>query len=171
MASLLHRAAALVCSGWLTAATKSGLDETELQHRCRSLLRRVPYWARGHLFVGTAALTSGDLRTGYASAQALVTLEPAAPSSWILLARCRIAAHQFESAVELARKALTLDPSNGEAREELAAALIPLERYDEASEALHAIPVSSRTRPVLSMLSYLTYRNSRTAATDGASST
>lgn len=165
MLSLIHDVASVVCTGWLKAARKSGVSEADIVGRCRSLLRRSPYWARGHLCIGTAALAVGDLRTAYASAQALLALKPAAASSWILLARCRTAAHQFEPAINLARKALTLDPTNYEAREELAAALIPLERYDEASEALRKIPVSSRTHSVLSMLSYLDHRANSSSPT------
>lgn len=128
----------------------------------------MPYWARGHLFLGTSALATGDLRTAYAAAQALTVLSPTVPSSWILLARCRIAAHQFDAAVELAQKALSLDATSDEAHEELAAALIPLERYEEASVALRAIPVSARTQSALSMISYLEYRTSLSATPGGA---
>ena len=155
MFSLAQKIANLLCSFWLTAARRSGIPEGEIVPQVRRVVRRFPYWARGQLLVGEAALSGGDLRTAYGAAKASVTLRPSCALSWVLLSRCHLAGHQFEVAVEHARTALNLDPSLHAAREELAAALIPLNRLDEARTYLLEIPQIAHNPNIFGMLAYL----------------
>lgn len=147
-----------LCTIWLRAATRSGSVEAEIVPRTVMLLRRFPYWAPGHDFISSHALASGNIRTAFASAHAVAALCPSSPSSWLLLSKCHLAGHQFEAAARDARKALELDPLCFSAHEELAAALIPLEQFDEAHCHLELIPQAHRTQHVHSMNAFLRFR-------------
>lgn len=122
------------------------------------LLRRFPYWSTGHEFISSHASAAGNLRAAFASAHALAALRPSAATPYILFARCHLAGQQFEAAAKNARTALELDPSNNAAKEELAAALIPLERFAEAYQHLETIPNAQRTPHVHSMTEFLHFQ-------------
>ena len=147
-----------LCTIWLRAAKRGGAVEAEIVPRTVMLLRRFPYWAPGHDFISSHALASGNIRTAFASAHAVETLCPSSPSAWLLLSRCHLAGHQFEAAARDARKALELDPLCFSAHEELAAALIPLEQFDEAHRQLELIPQGHRTQHFHSMSAFLRFR-------------
>ena len=155
MRSLMEKIASLLCSLWLTAAQRSAMVEAEIVPQVRGVVRRFPYWARGQLFVGEFALSVGDLRTAYGAAKASVTLRPSCARSWVLLSRCHLAGHQFEVAAAYAQTALKLDPALHAAREELAAALIPLNRLIEARGCLLQIPQAAHNAHIFAMLAYL----------------
>lgn len=106
------------------------------------LLRKYPFWFRGHVELGNAALAQGDRELGYASAQAALQLRPVeeAYEGAFLLARCYLAGGRYEEAATLLRELLFRYPRVWPVREEFVAALIALERYAEATEALGQIP-------------------------------
>jgi len=158
MRQLIRSLITALCTLWLRAAQRSGSVEAEIVQRAVMLLRRFPYWASGHDFLSSRALAAGNIRTAFASAHAVAALRPASPSSWLLLSQCHLAGHQFEAAAKDANKALALDPLCFRAHEELAAALIPLEQFDEAHRHLELIPKEQRTQHVHSMISFLHFR-------------
>ncbi|MBX7143386.1 MAG: hypothetical protein K1X79_02965 [Oligoflexia bacterium] len=129
----------------------------------RRILRRVPFWGRGHLMLARLALARRDVSTAYASAQAaLVLLRRPEDRAYtqLVLGRCYLQRGQLETALQ----ALNLVPFEGvwetEAREEMAAVLLALQRPQEAAAVLEGIPAGRRSQSAEAALRYATKHKS-----------
>ena len=120
----------------------------------KSELRKVPYWARGHLLVGERSLAQEDIATAYASAQAVLQLKQSklTRSGKLLLSRCYLKRGAFEQAKEILEELHTLYPADYEINEELAACYLPLSNHAKVVELLASIPEAKLSQPAKSAL-------------------
>lgn len=124
----------------LQAELSKPSDSREVEAKLRSFLRRWPLWADGHRELFNRALEVNNLETAYASAHAVRKLLPDSSEGQVMLGVCFIRSRQFERAVQLLSTALEQSPDDLRAKEELIAALLPLNRREEAEALLNSIP-------------------------------
>ncbi|MEY4700224.1 MAG: hypothetical protein RL326_411 [Pseudomonadota bacterium] len=109
-----------------------------------SLLRRFPYWIKGHLEYAEDALGRDSIADAYASANAALYLSEAGRShqatAHFVLGRCFLRRGDWRSAVEYLSRAHTALPIKHQIGEELAAAYVLGGDYQAASDLLEAIP-------------------------------
>jgi hypothetical protein len=118
--------------------------EAHTESFIRSILREIPYWGTGHLWVAKRALTQNHVELAYASAQAVLILGQ--PLSCVgearrLLARCQMKVGDYAGAGALLRDLLRASPQWWEVREDFAALLIHEGDFKAAAAELGSIPV------------------------------
>ena len=129
----------------------------ERQRWLREQLRRFPFWARGHLELGSAALQDDDVATAYASAVAALKLAPGghgAVRASAVLGRAYLRRGEGERAVEMFERCVPHAPGDVGLREDLAAAYLLVGNAVAALEALEAIPLERRSAEALAALAY-----------------
>lgn len=124
--------------GWRSSATPK---TSEL---LRSLLRRYPFWIKGHLLLAEECLNRDAIGCAYASAccvSSLVETNTALMSAAeFLLGRCFLRRGDWQSALSYFQIARLKTPLNYRIHEEESAALILGGNYQEALSLLQAIP-------------------------------
>lgn len=124
----------------------------------QSLLRRFPYWARGHRDAGSLALHLKKYDLAYASACALKELSSFSHDADLIIARCYLQTGSAQKAYDTlsALRASTLPKYMGSVvAEEFAAAQIALGEYSEARKTLMEISNGERTSAAQCALDYL----------------
>lgn len=111
-----------------------------------SLLRRFPYWIKGHLEYAEDALARDSIAHAYASANAVLYLaestSPHRAAADYVLGRCFLRRGDWRSAVEYLSRARLNLPNNHSISEELAAAHILGGDYQAANTVLESIPTN-----------------------------
>lgn len=158
----IHRCiSALLSTGWKLGARSSRADHTEL---LRSLLRRFPYWAEGHLAFAEEALARDEVAEAYASANAALHLRACHARIRALaeftLGRCFLRRGDWRSAVEHLTRSKTALPRNHAVTEELAAARILGGDYTSARALLESIPANQISAAGKAALSFTRAKNS-----------
>ena len=108
----------------------------------RRQLRRSPTWKGGHLYLARSGLQINDVATAYAATQILqkFSLSPHQRRIvFLVLARCYLRRGHFSQAEQVIIEQLSRMPNDIELQEELAAALIGMERYRDAFAVLAKI--------------------------------
>jgi tetratricopeptide (TPR) repeat protein len=127
---------------WAAAAGR--IESHEVVGTLRSLLRRFPYWQRGHALLAKSALRDDNVGQAYAAAlccKALAGDDPTLVSEALLvLAKCHLRRGDWQTALKHLDKALPLKPSDHEIKEEAAAAHMLAGNYTEALKLLSSIP-------------------------------
>jgi hypothetical protein len=112
----------------------------------RSLLRRFPYWIKGHLEYAEDALERDSIADAYASANAVLYLSESdhlhQAAAHFVLGRCFLRRGDWRSAVSYLSRAHTELTQKHEISEELAAAYVLGGDYQAASPLLEAIPAN-----------------------------
>jgi tetratricopeptide (TPR) repeat protein len=130
----------------VSTTSEDAISETQrLQVKLRSFLRRFPLWCEGHKALCRLAITQADIKTAYASAQAVRVLERNSVESAILLGMTLVRGGEFSRARTLLQSALEKAPDNLAAKEELIAALLPLGQKEEAQKLYASIPREKRS--------------------------
>jgi thioredoxin-like negative regulator of GroEL len=128
---------------WTLSKTTQRPNRSEL---LRSLLRRFPYWIKGHLEYAEDALERDCVADAYASANAVLHLSesdrPHQTAAHFALGRCFLRRGDWRSAVEHLSRAHAEMPTNHAISEELAAAYVLGGDYQAASRLLEAIPAN-----------------------------
>lgn len=137
--------ASLLISPLLTLYARSSLkNPPAVEARLRSLLRAYPFWGYGHQRLGEAALSSGDVATAYASAQAAKILFHKKPRlravSLHLLGRCFLARGEWQEALKWFQEAQVYLPADFRLKQDQAAALMLAGDGGAALQILSAIP-------------------------------
>lgn len=123
-----------------------------------ALLRKTPWWAKGHLRLGWLALSVKEFDLAFASFEAvrrLITDENLLGNANIGLARCCMARGQHDKAIDLIKKLPEDFVSEDYINEQLAACYMAQERYDQAKSAIEKIPKSRRSPQVSGVLDYI----------------
>lgn len=143
------------------AAEKSG--SVPNRHQCilqvRSLLRRFPFWASGHLRLGQAAFEEKDIILAHNSARACLALDPSGAielGATELMAKAFLASGKFSEAADLLKKAVEKSP---QLKEDLAAAYMGLNEVDKSREVLSSIPDNEITPQGRAALDFLKQRD------------
>lgn len=133
----------LLSIAWKLGTMGSRSNHTEL---LRSLLRRFPYWAKGHLIFAEEALDQDAVAEAYASANAALYLcghhQGERAMAEFTLGRCFLRRGDWRSAVEYLSRGRAAMPHNHVVTEELAAAQILGGDYTAASALLESIPAA-----------------------------
>jgi len=152
---------ALLSTGWKLGAKSSRSNHTDL---LRSLLRRFPYWAEGHIIFAEEALSNDEVAEAYASANAALYLGESNPRTRALaeftLGRCFLRRGDWRSAVEYLSRSKTALPDNHAVTEELAAARILGGDFTAARSLLEAIPSNHISAAGKAALSFTRAKNS-----------
>lgn len=141
--NLLHRGIniALTCL-WNLGWKKSTADD--LATLARMLLRRYPFWARGHIILAEESLKRDAIASAYASAQCLQYLSKddstISGHYHFILGRCFLRRGDWRAAHQHLSEAINLLPGNHHVTEEQCAALILGGEYRTALERLLTIP-------------------------------
>jgi tetratricopeptide (TPR) repeat protein len=138
------RAVRKCSSDALPADLSKSSDSREMEAKIRAFLRRWPLWVDGHRELFNRSLDVNDLETAYASAHAVRKLQPDSPEGQVMLGICFVRSGQFERAVQVLSAALEQSPEDIRVKEELIAALLPLNRREEAAALLKSIPPEKR---------------------------
>jgi tetratricopeptide (TPR) repeat protein len=113
----------------------------------RPLLRRFPFWAKGHELLAEESLQHDKVACAYGSALCMIALRPDDPRTMaqanFILGRCYLRRGDWTTAHHHLQEALRLSPSNAAIREEDAAALILGGELRQAREILEQIPEGS----------------------------
>jgi tetratricopeptide (TPR) repeat protein len=116
----------------------------------RSLLRRFPFWLRGHQRLGDMSLCVDDVATAYAAAQCLIAATDEQTSlrgeAYLLLGRSFLRRGDWRSSIEYLERAATLLPNDLRVFEERAAAYMAGGAHARALGLLETIP-SERLSP------------------------
>lgn len=135
----------------------------ELSSFIRARLQLTPYWRRGHLVLGRAALAEDDIATAYASGHAIKALdqEPKqAGDGDELIAQSYLKRGAFQKALPLFQTLAQEYPSRWSIKEDLAACHIGLGDYEKASSLLQSIPEDKRSVPGSAALSFTRHKQS-----------
>ncbi len=140
--------ASIVAPPLLALYTRSKTSSDERgSARLRAILRAHPYWAKGHLQLGEAALAEGDVATAYASAQAARTLcakKPRAKARALhLLGRCYLARGDWQSALDWLNQSAEACAGDHFVQQDRAAALMLGGMHAEALQTLSSIPAAA----------------------------
>jgi hypothetical protein len=125
----------------------------------RSLLRRCPFWLRGHQRLGELSLSIDDVATAYAAAQCLLagTTEHTSlrGEAYLLLGRSFLRRGDWRTSVNYLDRASVLLPNDQRVSEECAAAYMAGGDRQRALQILEAIPskrISSAANAALQFL-------------------
>ena len=146
----------------LNAARRA--EEEDFVEYLRSRLRHTPYWKRGHIELGHAALALGDIATAYASGHAIGALENGRPSSGHseeLLAMSYTKRGAFDRAIPILEELVSRRPKQWGLREELAAAYIGAGEHEKAKTQLEQIPARLRSVPGSAALKFTDKKGSQ----------
>lgn len=138
-----------------------GSTNTSLTHEelLRSILRRFPYWAAGHLRLSLGQLQAKDQPGAYVSVRAAMALRGDRDSAVRHhLARVYLQSGREGDAEKILEKLVDEEPTFAEAREDLAAAYLHFQKYEAAKEQLMQIPVSQRSPGARATLQFLQSR-------------
>lgn len=140
----------------VSAAVEEGKEQERLQadasfameeiKQLRRVLRRFPYWRRGHLRLGLLSLAARDVQTAYASAQAVLQLKPGRSGvleARRLMARCFLGLGEGARAVQELEALLDCEPAARQkfgVIEDLAAACLLNGDKARARELLSSLP-------------------------------
>jgi tetratricopeptide (TPR) repeat protein len=141
--TLIHRICARALNLVWAAAVRR-IESHEVEGTLRSLLRRFPYWQRGHTLLAESALRHDNVGQAYAAALCCKALagedSTLIAEALLTLARCHLRRGDWQTALHHLEKALPLNPSNYEINEEAAAAHMLAGNYLEALKLLSSIP-------------------------------
>jgi len=134
---------ALLSVGWALSNASQKPTRSEL---LRSLLRRFPYWMKGHLEYAEDALERDSIAQAYASGNAVLYLSPSnsphRAAAHFVLGRCFLRRGDWRSAVEYLARSRAELASNYSITEELAAAYVLGGDYQAAKSLLEEIPAN-----------------------------
>ncbi|MCX6114921.1 MAG: hypothetical protein NTV65_06880 [Proteobacteria bacterium] len=128
---------------WKLSGRRTSDSDSLILH-LRSILRRFPFWAEGHLALAELCINTGDIAAAYASGHALKALST--PNSFhsaqalFILGRCFLRKGEWQSALIYLCQAHAILPTLYAIHEEEAAALMLSEDYSAALKALAQIP-------------------------------
>ncbi|RMG41670.1 MAG: hypothetical protein D6719_08040 [Candidatus Dadabacteria bacterium] len=108
----------------------------------RTILKRYPYWASGHLKFAEIALSSNSIAEAYGAAQAVKQLSKNSrlrARADLILGRCCLARSSPQQAILYFKEAGNTLGSCPEVIEDLAAAYMACHDYSEAKKLLEAI--------------------------------
>jgi len=152
---------ALLSTGWKLGAKSSRSNHADL---LRSLLRRFPYWAEGHINFAEEALGHDEVAEAYASANAALYLREGHPGTRALaefiLGRCFLRRGDWRCAEEFLSRSKTALPHNHAVTEELAAARILGGDFTSARSLLESIPANQMSAAGKAALSFTRAKNS-----------
>ncbi len=151
---------------WLSVPTSAQstqapqVDSTSLQLRSiRSLLRRFPFWLRGHQHLGELSLSVDDVATAYAAAQCLVAATDPDTSSrgtaYLLLGQSFLRRGDWRTSMEYLGRAAALLPKDTRVAEERAAAHMAAGEHSHALKMLETIPSTRLTPAAKAALEFL----------------
>ena len=110
----------------------------------RSILRRAPTWAGGHLQLAERSLILDDVACAYASAHAALACDGVARSireaAWFVLGRCYLRRGMCERSLSFLTRAAELQGRETEVKEEIAAAVLLQGDRKEALRILEGLP-------------------------------
>jgi len=124
----------------------------------RNKLRNYPYWLKGHKSLAVASLELNDIASSYASAHAMLALARSKRSrteAQKIMGKCYLRQGQAEKALKLFTTLNLTNPIDYEVTEDLAAASMALDRYNEAKTLLSSIPKDRLSKEGVSALEYL----------------
>jgi hypothetical protein len=145
-----------------------GLDAEEQLQKIVAILRRFPYWIPGHLKAARLQLDLGLIRPGYSAAKLVLASSIASPSerdkAHSLLGRALLGAGRAAEALDaFGYPQADLKPDD---LEDIAAALMAVQRYGEAREILLRKESKGLSQPGRAALDFL---NSKTGDVESKS--
>lgn len=126
-----------------------------------TLLRKTPWWAKGHLRLGWLALGIKEIELSFASFEAVRRLKvnpTLLGNASIGLARCYLAKGAYQRAIDHINGLPEDLLSDDYIKVQLGACYMAQERYEDAQKILEKIPQSNRSAEVLGILDYLQKR-------------
>lgn len=145
--------------------THSPIKDTQLDQitlpitSIRSLLRRFPFWLRGHQRLGEMSLEANDVATAYAAAQCLIAATGEQSSlrgeAYLLLGRSFLRRSDWKTSIGYLERAADLLPQDLRVLEERAAAHIAGGERPRALELLEIIPTERLSPAAKAALDFL----------------
>jgi tetratricopeptide (TPR) repeat protein len=129
----------------------------ERERWIREKLRRYPFWLRGHEALAKIALRRDDIALAYASASAMLKLQPggdSAHTAFAVLGRAYLRRGEGKRAIEMFERCLSKDSANPALREDLAAAHLLVSDFAAAVNALEGIPEELRSGEARAALAF-----------------
>lgn len=127
---------------WQCSAARTRVGERS--QTIRPLLRRFPFWSKGHEILAEESLLHDNVACAYASALCMNALEPNNEHTTVqvnfILGRCYLRRGDWMTAHHYLEEASRLAPSNIPIQEEHAAALILGGELEKARSLLERIP-------------------------------
>jgi hypothetical protein len=149
-------------NSWLEAENAAGSDVQRRIGQLRQLLRRYPYWSRGHLRFSELSLQVDDVASAYASGRAALALVAAegkeAGAAYFILGRCHLRRDDWAGSIPHLERAEQLLGNDRRVVEELAAAHMAGGDYTRAREYLERIPNPQLTPPARAALEFIRSR-------------
>ncbi len=126
----------------------------------RRALTRFPYWVSGHRLLAEIALAHDDIATVYASAQAILQLEPTSREAQLLLGKVLLRKGSAREAIQVLDQARhqnvnSIDAITVECLREIGAAHMLLGDNARAREVLEALPAEARDPASVAALQYV----------------
>jgi hypothetical protein len=152
----------VICSvlSLIVGRATRGLEPQARLRRTLLTLRRFPYWISGHLQVAKLQLDLGSVRAGYSAATLVLASEIATPAerqaAYSLLGRSLLAAGRPAEA--LSAFGYPGPQLQDQDLEDIAAALMALQRHAEAKELLLKIRGEDLSQPGRAALEFLRTR-------------
>ena len=134
-------------------ARRYGGDEERLVEFILAVLKRSPYWAAGHAKLARLYLRKSEIQKAYYATQTYRVL--VGEADWegrYLLGVCYLRNGSLAQAEAVLSEAHNHHPDRYEISEELAAALMGLGKYLEATEVIASIPQDKRSGELLAAL-------------------
>lgn len=145
----MYRVALSIILTWVWNAANrlsSGLALDRKEASARALLRRFPFWARGHLALAEIALEIENIALAYSSALSYQLLQGGDPGrsreALAILGQCFLKRGDSQRALEHLLHAQALGLRSPRIAEDIAAAHLLRGAYSEAHEILSQIPAS-----------------------------
>lgn len=125
----------------------------------RSLLRRFPFWLRGHQRLGETSLVVDDVGTAYAAAQCLIAATGEHTSlrgeAYLLLGRSFLRRGDWKTSIGYLERAAPLLPKDLRVFEERGAAYMAGGEHPRALEILETIPIERLSPAAKAALEFL----------------
>jgi tetratricopeptide (TPR) repeat protein len=142
---------------WSLGAARS--DTSVLNTSLCALLRRFPFWLRGHKLLAESALTHDDVGQAYAASQCYRVLAQgdvtASADAAVLVGRCFLRRGEWRTALGYLLHASELAPHEPRVQEEVAAAYILGGDYAQALSQLNSIPIEQMSAEGKAALSFV----------------